>query len=319
MNALVIGGGGREHALVWRLAQSESIAKVYCTPGNGGVAFEASCIPGQINSPSEMAALAETLGVAFTVVGPEAPLVAGVADEFRSRGMPIVGPSSANAQLEGSKVFCKEFLQANSIPTAQSATVETVDELDAVLAKFGFPVALKADGLAAGKGVVIVEDESEGKRVGREMLAGEMVGSAGKRLLVEEFLTGRELSFIILTDGERVFEFRPTQDHKAALDGDKGPNTGGMGAYCDDAIMVPELRQEILDRVIEPSLASLRKSGNPFQGFLYAGLMITDAGAKVLEYNVRMGDPETQPLLYRMTGDFGQLLFTAAKGELDTS
>ena len=317
MNALVIGGGGREHALVWRLAQSDSIERVYCTPGNAGIAFDASCISGEVNSPAKMAALAQTLGVDFTVVGPEAPLVAGVADEFRSRGMPIVGPGSTNAQLEGSKVYCKEFFQANSIPTAQSATVETIDELDAVLAKFGFPVALKADGLAAGKGVVIVQDEAEGKKVGRDMLAGEMVGTAGRRLLVEEFLTGRELSFIILTDGERVFEFRPTQDHKAALDGDKGPNTGGMGAYCDDSIMAPELRNEILDRVIEPSLAALRNSGNPFQGFLYAGLMITDAGPKVLEYNVRMGDPETQPLLYRMTGDFGELLYSAARGQLD--
>jgi len=319
MNALVIGGGGREHGLVWRLDQSPSIGRVYCAPGNAGVAMDASCIPSDINSPKEMAALAQTLGVDFTVVGPEAPLVAGVADEFRSRGLPVVGPESVNARLEGSKVFCKEFLQANSIPTAGSETVETVEELDAVLEKFGFPVALKADGLAAGKGVVIVQDANEGKRVGRDMLAGAIVGDAGRRLLVEEFLTGRELSFIILTDGERVFEFRPTQDHKAALDGDKGPNTGGMGAYCDDSIMSAQLRQDVLDRVIEPSLAALRASGTPFRGFLYAGLMITDDGPKVLEYNVRMGDPETQPLLYRMTGDFGELLYSAARGALDPS
>ncbi len=316
MNVLVIGGGGREHGLVWRLDQSPSVERVYCAPGNAGVAMEASCIPSDIHSPVEMAALAETLGVDFTVVGPEAPLVAGVADEFRARGLAIVGPESVNARLEGSKVFCKEFLLANGIPTAGSATVETVEELDAVLGNFGFPVALKADGLAAGKGVVIVEDANEGKRVGRDMLAGEMVG-AGRRLLVEEFLTGRELSFIILTDGERGFEFRPTQDHKAAFDGDRGPNTGGMGAYCDDSIMAAELREEILERVIEPSLAALQATGTPFRGFLYAGLMITEDGPKVLEYNVRLGDPETQPLLYRMTGDFGELLYSAARGALD--
>jgi len=318
MKALVIGGGGREHALAWRLAQSDSVTWVFATPGNAGIAAEASCVPGDVASPSEMVSLADTMAVDFTVVGPEVPLVAGIADTFAARGLPILAPSAAAAQLEGSKVFTKKFFWENKIPTGEAAIVESEAELDAV-AKFGFPVALKADGLAAGKGVVIVHDEAEARRVGMQMLNGELVGDAGRSFLVEKFLEGREVSFIVLTDGERVFEFPPTQDHKQAFDGDEGPNTGGMGAYCDDSILTAELRGEIRDRVIEPALAGLRRSGTPFKGFLYAGLMITAEGPLVLEFNVRLGDPETQPLLYRLTGDFGQLLTSAAHGALDAS
>ncbi len=319
MKALVIGGGGREHAIAWKLAQAPSIEKVYATPGNAGMAFDVSSIPGHIVSPSEMAALAETLGVDFTVVGPEAPLVAGVADAFEAAGLPVVGPSAAAAQLEGSKVFSKDFFQEFSIPTADSVTVETDDELDAALDRIGVPVALKADGLAAGKGVILAHDLETAKAEGRKLLAGETVGDAGKRLLVEQFLVGREVSFIVLTDGERVFEFRPTQDHKAAYDNDEGPNTGGMGAYCDDSILDDGLRRRILDEVIEPALAGMRARGSVFRGFLYAGLMMTADGPKTLEFNVRLGDPETQPLLYRMNGDFGELLASAARGSLDPS
>ncbi len=319
MKALVIGGGGREHALAWRLLQSDSIEKVYCTPGNAGIAFDASCIPADIGSNAELAALAETLAVDFTVVGPEAPLVAGVVDYFLARSLPIVGPTQAGAQLEGSKVFSKEFLVRNGIPTAKAATVETVAELDAALAQIGVPVALKADGLAAGKGVVLCQSLEEAKTAGREMLAGKVVGEAGSRLLVEEFLVGREVSFIVLSDGERMFEFRPTQDHKAAYEGDKGPNTGGMGAYCDDAILDAPLRQRVLDEVVEPTLAGMSRTGDAFRGFLYVGLMIGEDGPKVLEFNVRLGDPETQPLLYRMIGDFGELMASAARGALDAS
>ena len=319
MKALVIGGGGREHALAWRLSRSESIERVYCTPGNAGIAMDLSCIPADMQSTNELAELASTLGVDFTVVGPEAPLVAGVVDEFDARGLPIIGPTRSGARLEGSKVFSKDFLVEHGIPTARAETVDNVDQLNAALSEIGAPVALKADGLAAGKGVVLCRTLDEAKSVGREMLAGEIVGSAGSRLLVEEFMVGREVSFIVLSDGERTFEFRPTQDHKAAYDGDTGPNTGGMGAYCDDSILDGPLRQRILDEVVSPTLDGMARSGEPFRGFLYVGLMITDEGPKVLEFNVRLGDPETQPLLYRMTGDFGQLLYSAARGALDAS
>ena len=319
MKALVIGGGGREHALAWRLRESPSIRQVYCTPGNAGIAFDLSCIPADAGSPPELAALAETLGVDFTVVGPEAPLVEGVVDEFAARGLPIVGPNQAAAQLEGSKIFTKQLLERHGIPTARAVAVSSVAEFEAKIGSFGFPVALKADGLAAGKGVILAQDEEEARKAGRSLLSGEAVGEAGKSLLIEEFLVGREVSFIVLTDGSQLFEFRATQDHKAAYDGDKGPNTGGMGAYCDDSILDEPLRQQVLDTIIEPTLAGMRADGHPFQGFLYCGLMMTADGPKVLEYNVRMGDPETQPLLYRLEGDFGELLASAAQGSLDPS
>jgi phosphoribosylamine--glycine ligase len=317
MKALVIGGGGREHALAWRLQESPSIRRVYCTPGNAGIAFDVSCIAANAGSPPELAALAETLGVDFTVVGPEAPLVAGVVDAFQARGLPIVGPTQAAAQLEGSKIFTKQLLERYNIPTAQAVTVSSVEELEGRIDAFGFPVALKADGLAAGKGVILAQSRAEALEAGRNLLSGEAVGEAGKRLLLEEFLVGREVSFIVLTDGERMFEFRATQDHKAALEGDKGPNTGGMGAYCDDSILDEAMRQQVLDAIIEPTLAGMRADGHAFQGFLYCGLMLTAGGPKVLEYNVRMGDPETQPLLYRLDGDFGELLASAARRALD--
>ena len=319
MKALVIGGGGREHALAWKLSQAPSIDAVYATPGNAGIAMDVSCIPGDTSDPAEMAALADTLGVDFTVVGPEAPLVAGVVDAFQAKGLPIVGPTQAAAQLEASKVFCKRFLEEFHIPTAAAETVETVDELDAALRRIGVPAALKADGLAAGKGVILAGDLETAKAEGRRLLSGEAVGAAGQRLLVEQFLVGREVSFIVLTDGRRTFEFRATQDHKAAYDGDKGPNTGGMGAYCVDDILSGDLRKLVMDTIIEPSLAGMRSRGAAFHGFLYCGLMMTADGPKVLEYNVRMGDPETQPLLYRLSGDFGELLASAARGSLDPS
>ena len=319
MKALVIGGGGREHALAWRLRESPSISHVYCTPGNAGIALDVSCIPADTGSPAELAALAETLGVTFTVVGPEAPLVDGVVDAFQARGLPIVGPTRAAAQLEGSKIFTKRLLERYSIPTAKAVAVSSVAELDQHIAGFGFPVALKADGLAAGKGVILAQTEAEAREAGRSLLSGEAVGDAGRSVLIEEFLVGREVSFIVLTDGVRLFEFRATEDHKAAYDSDQGPNTGGMGAYCDDSILDASARKKVLDTIIQPTLTGMRADGHPFQGFLYCGLMMTADGPKVLEYNVRMGDPETQPLLYRMTGDFGELLASAARGSLDGS
>ena len=319
MKVLVVGGGGREHAFCWRLGRSDSVERVYAVPGNAGIARDCSCIPGDITSNDEIASLAECLNVDLTVIGPEAPLVAGMADEFRARNLPVVGPAGGGAQLEGSKIFSKQFMRRHDIPTADFAIVESVAELEDNLTRFGFPVALKADGLAAGKGVVIVHNEQEARETGAAMLSGNIVGDAGRRLLIEQFVSGEEVSFIVLSDGETFFEFPPTQDHKPALDNDKGPNTGGMGAYCDPRILTEAERQIVLTTVVETSLAGIRADGYPFVGFLYCGLMMTADGPKVLEYNVRMGDPETQPLMYRMTGDAGELLLSVARGSLDST
>ncbi|MBI1357070.1 MAG: phosphoribosylamine--glycine ligase [Acidobacteria bacterium] len=319
MKAFVLGAGGREHAIAWRLSQSPSIERVYAAPGNAGLAFDLSCIPADLTAPQELAALAETLDVDFTIVGPEAPLVAGVVDAFEARGLPIVGPCRFAAQLEGSKVFAKDFFQKYGIPTARSRTVDSTDQLAAAVDEIGPAVALKADGLAAGKGVILAHSRAEALDAGRLLLSGEAVGEAGRRILVEELLVGREVSFIVLTDGKRLFELRPTQDHKAAYDGDQGPNTGGMGAYCDDSILDPDLRQAIVDTIIQPALDGMKSEGSVFRGFLYAGLMITADGPKTLEFNVRLGDPETQPLLYRLDGDFGELMASAARRSLDAS
>ncbi len=319
MKVLVVGGGGREHAFCWRLAGSDSVEQVYAVPGNAGIARDCSCIPGDITSNDEIASLAECLGVNLTVIGPEAPLVAGMADEFRARNLPVVGPARGAAQLEGSKIFSKQFMRRHDIPTADFAIVESVVELEDNLTRFGFPVALKADGLAAGKGVVIVRNEQEARETGAAMLSGDIVGDAGRRLLIEQFLSGEEVSFIVLSDGETFFEFPPTQDHKPALDNDLGPNTGGMGAYCDPRILTGSERRTVLTTIVKTTLAGIRADGHPFVGFLYCGLMMTTDGPKVLEYNVRMGDPETQPLMYRMTGDAGELLLSAARGSLDPS
>ena len=319
MRILVVGSGGREHALVWRLAQSAEVDRVFCAPGNAGIAADASCIPAGIGAPDELVALARTLQVDLTVVGPEAPLVSGLGDAFAAEALPILAPDAFAAQLEGSKIFAKQFMVDRGIPTADFAVVESMDEIDAHLDRFDYPVAVKADGLAAGKGVIIANTRQEAAETARKMLAGVLAGGAGHRFVFEEFLTGEELSFILLCDGRTYFIFPPTQDHKRALDNDQGPNTGGMGAYCDPLILPDELRDAIIDRVVEPTLAGMRDLGHPYSGFLYCGLMITSEGPKVLEFNVRMGDPETQPLMHRLEGDFASLLASAARGSLDAS
>jgi phosphoribosylamine--glycine ligase len=317
MKVLVIGSGGREHALVWKLRQSASVEQVYCVPGNAGIAMEASCIPADVLSPQELVCLAETLDVQLTVVGPEAPLVAGVADEFAGRGRTLLGPTRAAAQLEGSKIFAKQFLQRHHIPTARFAVLDSANEIQSALSKFNFPVALKADGLAAGKGVVIAEDEKQARQTAASMLSGDLVGAAGRRMVVEEFLEGPEASFILLTDGKTCLPFPPTRDHKRAFDHDKGPNTGGMGAYCAAGILSEADQRTVVETIIEPTLAGMRSLGHPFRGFLYCGLILTRDGPKVLEFNVRMGDPETQPILYRLEGtDFADALLAAATGNL---
>ena len=295
MKILVIGGGGREHALCWKLARTAGV-EVLASPGNPGMARVGKCLSLE---------QAEEWGADLTVVGPEVPLVEGIVDRFRARGLRIVGPHREAARLEGSKAYAKSFMQQKGIPTAEFVTVDTAEDARKALGRFGFPVVLKADGLAAGKGVVIAQNRAEA-----EAALGAEAALRG-RLVVEEFLRGEEVSFIALCDGRDVVALEPTQDHKAVFDGDTGPNTGGMGAYCDSSLLTEAQSREVLERVIYPTVEA-----TGFTGFLYAGLMMTEAGAKVLEFNVRLGDPETQPLMHRMASDFAPALMAAATGEL---
>ena len=316
MNVLVIGSGGREHALIWRLRQSPSVEALFAVPGNPGSATLATLIGADAQNPAEMVRVAESVGAGLTVVGPEAPLVAGVVDALRAAGRAVVGPVAAAAQLEGSKIFAKEFMLRAGIPTAEFATVETEAHALKALDRFGIPVVLKADGLAAGKGVVVATNRAGAEAAVRGLLGGELVGAAGSRLVIEECLRGEEVSFIVLSDGRNALPLEPTQDHKAVFDGDTGPNTGGMGAYCDSRILDASERQFVMDRVIAPAIEQMGAEGRPFTGFLYAGLMMTEAGPKVLEFNVRLGDPETQALLHRLDCDFAEVLLAAARGNL---
>jgi phosphoribosylamine--glycine ligase len=266
--------------------------------------------------PQDFLELAESVSADLTVVGPEAPLVEGVVDRFRQAGRLIVGPTAAAARLEGSKIFAKEAMQRFGVPTGRCTKVDNHAEAVAVLDRFSYPVVLKADGLAAGKGVIIAQDRREAEEALQGLLSGALVGKAGSRLLIEEFLAGEEVSFIGLSDGKNVLPLEPTQDHKAIFDGDKGPNTGGMGAYCDSRILTASQTSQIMERVMLPVVEGMRREGCPFTGFLYAGLMMTAGEPKVLEFNVRLGDPETQALMHRMSGDFVPLLEAAARGDL---
>jgi phosphoribosylamine---glycine ligase len=304
MKILVIGSGGREHALCWKLAQTPG-NEVYATPGNPGIAQIASCYPA-----SDPLKLAETLDINLTVVGPEAPLAAGIVDRFRARKLAIFGPTQAAARLESSKTFAKEFMQRWRIPTARFAAVSSPDRALEELRNFGLPVVLKADGLAAGKGVIVAQTREEAEQGIQQLMHG------GHPLVIEEFLRGEEVSFIVISDGHRVVALEAAQDHKAVFDGDQGPNTGGMGAYCDGRILTPEQSQSILSTVIHPTIEAMRAEGSPFTGFLYAGLMMTADGPRVLEFNARLGDPETQPMMHRLRGDFTAALHGAALGKL---
>jgi phosphoribosylamine--glycine ligase len=296
MKILVIGGGGREHALAWKLARAGH--EVLGAPGNPGIARE-----GRVFATDRYLDLAREQQVALTVVGPEAPLAAGVADEFRAAGLPIVGPTRACAQLEASKVYSKAFMERTGIPTARAVRAETAAEAREALRAFPLPVVVKADGLAAGKGVIIAATAAE---------ADAAIGQLGPRLVIEEFLAGEEVSFIALCDGKHVLPLEATQDHKRIFDGDTGPNTGGMGAYCDGRILTPAQADRIVDRILEPAVAA-----TGFTGFLYAGLMMTAEGPKVLEFNVRLGDPETQVLMHRLDSDFAPALEASTRGALN--
>jgi len=318
MKILVIGGGGREHALVWKLKQSARVEKIWCAPGNGGIEAEAECLAVDPADVAALVALAERLSPELTIVGPELPLVNGVGDAFRRRGWPIVAPSQQAAQLEGSKVFAKEFLRRQRIPTAQMYGVfDTSREAIAALSGVNWPVVIKADGLCAGKGVFVAQDAASAEDfIDRAMDTNEL-GAGGKRLLLEEGLEGEELSFIVLTDGQRYAPLVPTRDHKRVFDADRGPNTGGMGAYSTDELLPPKLHKEILESIVEPTMQGLASEGIFYQGFLYIGLMLTASGPKVLEFNCRLGDPETQAIVPRMDFDLAQVLAELASGILE--
>lgn len=317
MKILVIGGGGREHALVWKLKQSASVEKIWCAPGNDGIAQETQCVPLDLKNARAAADMAAQLGADLTIVGPEMPLVLGIADEFAARGLALLGPTKAAARLEGSKIFAKRFLQRHGIPTAATyAFVESSQEAHAAIRAAKWPLVIKADGLCAGKGVLVAESEREAGAFIDRLFDGQEFGDAGKRVLIEEALRGEELSYIIVTDGESLIAMAPARDHKRAYDNDRGPNTGGMGAYSTDAILPRSLEDEITRTIVRPTLDGLRAEGIPYRGFLYFGLMLTAEGPKVLEFNCRLGDPETEAVLPRAEFDFAEACRLAAAGKL---
>jgi phosphoribosylamine---glycine ligase len=317
MKILVIGGGGREHALAWKLKQSASVEQVWCAPGNDGIAQDVECVPLDLKDVRAAADLAATLGADLTVVGPELPLVLGIADEFAARALPLLGPTKAAAQLEGSKIFAKRFLERHGIPTALMYCVVTdAAEARAGVAAAKWPLVIKADGLCAGKGVLVTSVEAEATAFVDRLLDGNEFGDAGKSVLLEEGLAGEELSYIILTDGKDFIPMAPARDHKRAYDNDQGPNTGGMGAYSTDSILPAALETEIVGKIVRPTLDGLRADAIPYRGFLYFGLMLTPQGPKVLEYNCRLGDPETEAVLPRADFDLGQACQRAANGTL---
>jgi phosphoribosylamine--glycine ligase len=314
MKILVIGSGGREHALVWKLQQSPRATKVYCAPGNGGIAIDAECITVDVKSLDSMIAVANQIQPDLTVVGPELPLMLGVVDEFTRRGWRTFGPTHAAAQLESSKTFAKEFLQRHHIPTAHYAICDSSDQLPEALAHFHTPIVVKADGLAAGKGVVIAGTKDEASSVANDMLSGRMLGVAGARVVLEEFLEGDELSFLVVSDGERVAPLVAAQDHKRVGDGDTGPNTGGMGAYTTRDIVDHQMRDWLLTHIARPVVSGMKAEGAEYKGVLYCGLMMTARGPMVLEFNCRFGDPETQPILMRLESDLVEAMEASIDG-----
>ena len=320
MNVLVIGSGGREHALAFKAAQNPSVRTVFVAPGNAGTALEPKLenVAIGVEDLDALVAFAKDNNVELTIVGPEAPLVIGVVDRFREEGLAIFGPTAAAAQLEGSKSFTKDFLARHDIPTAEYQTFEQIEPALAYLKEKGAPIVVKADGLAAGKGVIVAMTEAEAEEAIRDMLAGNAFGEAGSRVVIEEFLEGEEASFIVMVDGKNVLPFATSQDHKRAYNGDQGPNTGGMGAYSPAPVVTADIHERIMNEVINPTVEGMASEGAPYTGFLYAGLMITaDGTPKVIEYNCRFGDPETQPIMLRLQSDLVELIQAANREELD--
>ena len=317
MKILVIGGGGREHALVWKLGASPRVEKIWCVPGNGGMASEAECVAGDAGDVASLVSLAERNAPDLTVVGPELPLVNGVVDAFEQRQWAIVGPTQQAAQLEGSKIFAKEFLNKHHIPTAEMyGAYDSPGDAYSALCAVDWPVVLKAEGLCAGKGVFVAKNPDEATDFIERVMERRELGAGGKRVMLEEALEGEELSFILVTDGERFAPLVPTRDHKRAFDDNQGPNTGGMGAYSSDELMPEELRRAILSTVVEPAMRGLASDGIRYQGFLYVGLMLTREGPKVLEFNCRLGDPEAQAIAARMDFDLAEVLGDVAAARL---
>ena len=319
MNLLVIGGGGREHALAWRLAKSPRVGRIYVAPGNAGTANEDGLVNLPLTAIADLADFARKESIALTVVGPEAPLSAGIVDAFRGEGLRIFGPTRAAAQLEASKDFAKAFMIRHGIPTAAYASFTDAGMAHAYIARQGTPIVIKADGLAAGKGVVVATTPEEAHAAVEMMLVDNKMGSAGARVVIEEFLQGEEASFIVMVDGEHALALATSQDHKRLNDGDQGPNTGGMGAYSPAPVLTPAIHARVMREVIQPVIRGMKNEGNPYTGFLYAGLMIQpDGTTRTLEFNCRMGDPETQPIMMRLKSDLFTLLDHAINGTLNT-
>ena len=316
MKVLLVGSGGREHALAWAMSASDLCDELYCAPGNAGIASCAQCLPIKDSDVDALVAFAVKESIDLVVVGPEAPLVAGLTDALRAKGIAAFGPSQAAAQLEGSKGFMKDLCKEFDIPTAAYARFTALDEAQAYIREIGAPIVIKADGLAAGKGVIVAMDLDEALEAARDMLSGNAFGESGSSIVVEEFLDGEELSFFALADGHGILPLASAQDHKRAFDGDKGPNTGGMGAYSPARLMMPELHKKIMNRIIEPTVRGMKARGIPYTGVLYAGLMIVADEPYLIEYNARFGDPECQVLMARLESDALALLHAAAEGHL---
>jgi len=316
MKVLVIGSGGREHALVWKLRQSPRVSQIYCLPGNGGICEEATCLPGDPKNIEGLLAAAHQVQPDITVVGPELPLSLGVVDEFTRRGLRTFGPTQAAAQLESSKSFAKEFMQRHQIPTAHYAVCTSEDELRKSLGLFSAPVVVKADGLAAGKGVVIASTKEEAAMAGMDMFSGKLLGTPVASVVLEEFLEGEEISFLVLSDGERVVPLVAAQDHKRIGDGDTGANTGGMGAYSTDALVDSGMVEWLLNHIARPVVAGMKSEGMEYRGVLYCGLMMTAKGPMVLEFNCRFGDPETQAVLMRLDSDLLDAIEASVDGRV---
>ena len=316
MRVLVVGQGGREHALAWKLRQSPLVKEIYAAPGNAGIAQVADCVGIGVADIIELADFAEKLKMDLTVIGPELPLTLGIVDEFQKRGLPIFGPTRLAAELEGSKVFSKEFMKKYAIPTPEATACASADEAIAALKSIGFPAVLKVDGLAAGKGVVIVNSQEEADDYLKLVFEEKKFGNAASRILVEEFLTGEEVSFMVMTDGKRCVPLAAAKDYKKAFDGETGPNTGGMGSHSPAVVLSGETAAEIMKTVILPTIQGMATEGRPYTGCLYAGLMLTAKGPKVLEYNCRFGDPETQVQMLRLEDDLADVLLKVARGNL---